>query len=263
MCARVGRGCVYEEDAFQHPPFGVDNRTPRPGSSVTLQYAPPSLPTVSVPEELLARSNVEAMSSIDPFRQEALRRPTVDAIVGKELLKTFGFHGRIHEVANLYFSSASNRIPILSAKRFYKRMPSASSPDCPADFAALCLCTYLVLEIPQPSDACMQSSLYVMVKGILSLLEAASYQTLETVQCRVLVAFYEMGHGIYPAAAMSLGACAKLARIAGIHRELQPLEFQDDRDILIEERRRTWWAVHNLDRYGCWSNLKARVSVSN
>jgi hypothetical protein len=95
----------------------------------------------------------------------------------------------------------------------------------------------------------MQSSLYVTVKSIISLLEATSYHSLEFIQCRLLIAFYEMGHGIYPAAAASVGACAKMARFAGFYQESILLSLEDDREIVVEEKKRTLWALHNLDRY--------------
>ena len=207
---------------------------------------PASTPNLSAGSSAVAGAT---LSSIDPFRHDSLRRPTVDAIIDKEFLRILGSHDRMHEVASVYFSSISIRIPILSEKRFRKRLPSALSPKRDAEFAALCLCVYLVLEIPQPGDETMQSSLYVSVKSILSLLEATSFRSLEAVQCRVLVAFYEVGHGIYPAAAVSVGACAKLAQVLGLRREIPSFEYGDESDIVAEERRRTWWALHNLDRY--------------
>lgn len=96
----------------------------------------------------------------------------------------------------------------------------------------------------------MQSSLYVKVKGIISLLEATTYHSLETVQSRILVAFYELGHGLHHAATASIGACGKIARFIALHNDLKhPYPEETARGILLEEKRRTMWALHNLDRY--------------
>lgn len=95
----------------------------------------------------------------------------------------------------------------------------------------------------------MQSSLYVTLKGIISLLEATSYHSLEVVQCRLLIAFYEIGHGIYPAAAASIGACAKMAHFAGFRHRSILSSNEDEREIVAEEKKRTLWMMHNLDRY--------------
>jgi hypothetical protein len=101
----------------------------------------------------------------------------------------------------------------------------------------------------------MQSSLYVTSKSIISLLEATSYLSLEVVQCHLLIAFYEMGHGIYPAAAASIGACAKIAHYTNSHHGSILSSKKDEREIVVEEKRRTLWALHNLDRYGSLNQI--------
>lgn len=62
-----------------------------------------------------------------------------------------------------------------------------------------------------------------------------------------------MGHGIYPAAAASIGACAKMAHYADLHHSSILSNKKDERDIVVEEKRRTLWTLHNLDRYD-WLN---------
>ncbi|KIW35706.1 uncharacterized protein PV07_02390 [Cladophialophora immunda] len=94
----------------------------------------------------------------------------------------------------------------------------------------------------------MQSSLYITVKNIISLLEATDYLSLEMCQCRLLIVFYEIGHGLFPAASISIAACAQAARTLGLHNQWStPVTTQHTLD--EEERRRVWWAVFNLDRF--------------
>ncbi len=181
--------------------------------------------------------------AVEPFRHDSVRRPTVDIIVRRELLKVVGSRDRMHEISDAYFASISRRISIISAQRFYSRLPSVGLDSCTADYAALCLSICILLEVPQPGDTSMQSSLYITLKSILSLLEATSYHSLESVQCRILMTFYELGHGIYSAASASMAACAKIAQFAFPSRH-----GEDDQAVLIEERRRTIWALHNFDR---------------
>lgn len=195
-------------------------------------------------------SLIDFTVGVEPFRHDSLRRPTVDVIVREQLLKVIGSRNYMHEVASEYFATISRRISIVSAERFFGRLPSIESTKCAADFAALCLCIYLVSQVPRPHDRSMQSSLYVTSKSIISLLEATSYHSLEVVQCRLLIAFYEMGHGIYPAAAASIGACAKMTHYADFHHGSILSSKKDETEIVVEEKRRTLWALHNLDRYG-------------
>lgn len=85
---------------------------------------------------------------------------------------------------------------------------------------------------------------YLVAKSSIGFLEAAGFDTLDAIQSRLLLALYEIGHGIYPAASVSIGSCARLARNLGLSRDSWRSQDTD-----VEERKRTWWAVHNLDRY--------------
>jgi hypothetical protein len=248
----VGRDCVYDEDALQAPGINFDHPVADVYPPI---YGAPSISPQSsgtVPGSSALPGLIDATASIDPFRHESIRKPTVDAIARKELLQIVGSPDNMRQVANSYFASISRRIPILSTKGFLERLPSTSFNSCDADFAALCLCVCLILEVPPPEDVSMQSSMYVKAKGIIGLLEATSYHSLEAVQSRILVAFYEMGHGLHPAAAASIGACGKIARSIGLHNDLTyPSPEETAAAILVEEKRRTLWALHNLDRYVC------------
>lgn len=246
----VGRNCIYDVETLQSP--GIDSDNPvadvyRPAYGA-LSISPQ--PSGAVPGPSARPGLIDAAASIDPFRHESLRKPTVDAIARKELLQIVRSPDHMRQVASSYFDSISRRIPILSANGFLERLPSTSFISCDADFAALCLCICLIMEVPSPEDVSMQSSLYVKAKGIISLLEATSYHSLEAVQSRILVAFYEMGHGLHAAAAATIGACGRIARFIGLHSDLaHPTPEETGRAILTEEKRRTLWALHNLDRY--------------
>ncbi|KAI0473989.1 hypothetical protein GGR56DRAFT_676430 [Xylariaceae sp. FL0804] len=69
-------------------------------------------------------------------------------------------------------------------------------------------------------------------------------------QALVLVALYEYGQGIYPAAWMTVAQCVRYADFIGLP------SYKDSNSVLghcgtwseAEERRRTWWAVYVLDR---------------
>jgi hypothetical protein len=97
-------------------------------------------------------------------------------------------------------------------------------------------------------DSCMQSSLYFTIKSIISTLEGAGYADLVSVQCRAMVAFYELGHGIYPAASISVGGCARLARALQLHVDDGKERVDNEARLENEEQQRTWWAIVNMDR---------------
>jgi len=95
----------------------------------------------------------------------------------------------------------------------------------------------------------MQSPLYFAAKNLINVLESASVATLDLVQAKVLVAFYEMGHGLHAAAYISVAGCARAARAIGLHKKTWRHAGDEDNKLTMEEQKRTWWAMFNIERF--------------
>ncbi|ETN39070.1 uncharacterized protein HMPREF1541_05292, partial [Cyphellophora europaea CBS 101466] len=124
----------------------------------------------------------------------------------------------IEEVVRQYFATSFFQLPILSKRRFLDDLPYVYFRPR-ADYLLLCVSISLILQKPKTTNfvgESMQSSLYVITKCLIASLEAANYVSLNVLQSRMLVCLYELGHAIYPAASMSISACAKSARALGI-----------------------------------------------
>jgi hypothetical protein len=94
------------------------------------------------------------------------------------------------------------------------------------------------------------SSTYTTIKSHISLLEATGFLSLEFIQARILVTVFEMGHGLYPAASISISACARTARALGLNKKRFMDTVSDDFSRQrAEEVKRVWWEIVNLDRY--------------
>lgn len=151
-------------------------------------------------------------------------------------------------VSSGFFSGTHQRIPALSKIRFYQNLQSlTATPD--ADFATLCLSILLLQQFPTGPASSVQSPLYTTVKGLTTILEASSDVSIDLVHCRVLVAFYEMGHGLHTAAYVSVAAAARLARVLGLHRKSWRHCLAVTDNIMLEEKKRVWWAITNMDRF--------------
>jgi hypothetical protein len=92
---------------------------------------------------------------------------------------------------------------------------------------------------------------YQVVKQLLA--NSISLGTLSFLhlQAQVLVAIYEIGHAIYPAAYLSVGAYACYGAALEVDKSLRPSYSAQNpflRPLEVEERRRTWWAITILDR---------------
>jgi hypothetical protein len=59
-------------------------------------------------------------------------------------------------------------------------------------------------------------SLYTTAKNFVARLESNGALSLLCLQAMVLVALYEYGHAIYPAAWMTVGSCARYADVLGL-----------------------------------------------
>jgi hypothetical protein len=228
--SRSARVCTYDEDTSrQHLVHG------------------PSSSNITILPESLGPVFASPSSGIDPFRYESLRIPTIEIIVYGELLKTLGDFDAVQEMATRYFDSINHRITILSKKRFFDRLPSLLTRRNAEDMA-LCLCMRLLQEIPTSGVESMQSSLYINVKSIMSLLTSTGFHSLVVIQSLVLMTFYEIGHAIYPSCSLSIAMCAKLARRVGLHKKSGGPPNGEDERIEHEEMKRVWWSILGLER---------------
>lgn len=144
---------------------------------------------------------------------------------------------------------------MVSRKRFYEdlRLHSENLGAC-ADLAFLLLGMKLMTwqspseDDVSPEKQTARTATYIETKRFGFELEASGIFSLRVLQGLLLVAFYEVGHAIYPAAFMSIAACVRYAHALGIHpgglqRLKLPLTWVEE-----EERKRVWWAAFLLDR---------------
>lgn len=95
--------------------------------------------------------------------------------------------------------------------------------------------------------------------------ENGGFINIRLVQTLSLVAVYELGHGIYPAAYLTIGRAVRLATMIGLQSQIHAKQLFTGADTwtLCEEQRRTWWTVLMLDRYGPCANISPSLSSSN
>lgn len=106
--------------------------------------------------------------------------------------------------------------------------------------------------ITTEADGHTSSTTYCSLKRAFLEVELSGSLTFRTLQALVLVAIYELGQAIYPAAYLTVGYCARYGIALGIDRTIDSLNSSKLDD--SEEERRTWWTIILLDRYlnvGC------------
>lgn len=155
----------------------------------------------------------------------------------------------IQAVISTYFISIHDWLPIVSKTRLHRQL-SNTFPELSADLTLLLTTLKMMISYPQDGIHPAESPLYCMAKQFLATVETGGLLTIHVLQTAVLIAAYEIGHGIYPAAHLSAGHCARLGQTLGLH------DRHNSPNVLpkpaswgeAEENVRTWYAVLILDR---------------
>jgi hypothetical protein len=182
--------------------------------------------------------------------QLELPRPTLP--VPENLSSLVGDISSIRTIASSFFESIHPWLPIVSKRVFYTRLlnPLASRGT---ELSILTLSMKLCCSVPADEDVetAAKSSLYDSVKRFHHEIESAGFLSLHVLQAGLLIALYELGQAIYPAAYLTVGACARHGLALGVNNSVSvsgagengPLSWND-----VEDRRRVWWAILLFDR---------------
>jgi len=154
----------------------------------------------------------------------------------------------IRLTASKFFEQIQSWMPFISKKRFYEIYLRPSFQSKP-DVALLLISLKLITTLPSSNSWNPRTALYHAVKHFYLEAEGFSIFSIQILQAGVIICIYELGHAIYPAAFLSIGACARYAHALGIN---AGTTFNTRRVLTlieVEERRRVWWAIIILDRF--------------
>ncbi|KAF6814743.1 fungal specific transcription factor domain-containing protein [Colletotrichum plurivorum] len=232
---------------------GLVNDTPPAATAYTpLEplWEQPQTATQFPPDVFLDISTFESMN-------QPAHRPFIE--IPAEVLQYLGDDEQVQRSATTYFATVHPWLPIVSKKRM--NMGVALSQGGP-DLAMLFLAMKLVTSTPAAGVGVAQSPLYRAAKRFASLLEHGGASSLMALQSMALIAYFEHGHAIYPAAWITIGSCVRYAEFLGLP------DFHEGNVLLssattwteAEERKRTWWGILILDRFICIGNKKRYIS---
>ncbi|KAE9371217.1 hypothetical protein N431DRAFT_491616 [Stipitochalara longipes BDJ] len=149
------------------------------------------------------------------FERSSLVFPQDKSLVPLYIGSELGNHDQIRLIASRYFSSVHNWMPIVS-----KRLFSTTTMK-------------LITWSPPPENPDPITQMYIAARQSLDSVDMSVTLTLTALQAAILIALYEIGHAIYPAAYL-LGW--KMAP-----RSTDNLSWTE-----MEERRRVWWAIRHI-----------------
>ncbi|KAE8140492.1 hypothetical protein BDV38DRAFT_279993 [Aspergillus pseudotamarii] len=218
LCKRLNRVCCYTE------PNGIAGSRDAPENVSSISLPVPDLVQ-------LTSANISHTIRIQVF-----------TIIGDE--------SRIRAAAAVYFRTIHPWFPILAEAPFKKRLSHILTHTSP-ELGLLTLCMVLLAAKPVDDEIPPRMrSLYILVKGFIASLEATEINSLELLQCRLLLTIYEVGHGMYPAAYISMGANVRAAVALGANgvskTQLEETFRSSER---ADEARRTWRGIIITDRF--------------
>ncbi len=139
-------------------------------------------------------------------------------------------------------------MPIISKKRFYDH---SLNPLVPQGVDVVLLLSAMRLVLWHPERELRPVTEYLTTRHAILEAETAGILTLQLLQAKILLTFYEFGHAVYPAAYLSVGSCARFGAALGVNKCLHvtDLSVSPEAALETEEKRRSWWAVLILDRF--------------
>lgn len=171
-----------------------------------------------------------------------------ETAIPKEVSEAIGSRPEVELIITQYFETINTWMPIINRPRL-ERFMGVASADTRSDLALLLLAMRLIQHVPVHDDA-DQLHLYILAKRFCLTLELEGVYSLLKLQAHLLIAVYELGHGVLSAAYISVGSCARQGISLGINHNGAPKILPRARTWLDwEERQRVWWLILILDRY--------------
>lgn len=116
-----------------------------------------------------------------------------------------------------YFSTIDTWLPFISRKRLDQAIQTSIAAEN-SGLTLLLLCMKLVTVVPQSNViSAAESPIYKSARGFLNTMEEVSPASLQVLQSLVLIALYEISHGIFPVAYLIVGRAARLCLLRRVH----------------------------------------------
>lgn len=259
LCFRKGLKCSYPRRRGQRsdqPPRSIqgsesisDSNAAYSGPIVASSSTEPQIQSPSASTSSFAVTTAISFLAPGLFREAGLEIPRLNIGLPDEVALHLGDSQQVRETASKFFRTTW--MPIISRKRYLAVVLNPLSPSR-RPTALLALCIKLCCLSVHDDEGLEKTSLYRLVKAFYSDVESTQVLCVQVLQAAILIATFEIGDAIYPAAYLTVGACARYAIAMGldkINKDRMGGEPNTISWMEIEERRRAWWAVLILDRF--------------
>ncbi len=180
--------------------------SPSPGSSSAGVGILPVLGSSIIQPQTSFPSVFFLDSNAFDFARLTIPRPRLS--VPPDVLSIFEDGAAVQAAVEIYFATVHTWLPIVSKKRLSQYLTN-SNAEPNEDLLLLYLCMKLVTDVLPESAPSAQTQLYLTSKQFYFMVESKGIFSLQLIQAAVLLATYEIGHALYPAAYLSVGHCGK------------------------------------------------------
>ncbi|UKZ50454.1 hypothetical protein TrVGV298_004717 [Trichoderma virens] len=270
LCIRKGVDCCYPKRRAQKyivlpesngvtkdtVPTGNDSSINRAGgsnrSSEWDQQSPLEV-SYATPSVIQSFGTATAIQFIAPsiFREAFLEIPRINIAIPSEVAAHTGEFDQIRDISATFFSQVVIWTPVIFRKNFFNIALNPLSPRrTEGILLSLCMKLYCTPAAQDHRDG--RTALYKATKQFYCEVEAAGIMSVCILQSAILIAIYEIGHAIYPAAYLTVGACARYGIALGLDKLLVDLTGENNAGrpwMEVEEMRRVWWGILILDRF--------------
>ncbi|UKZ76865.1 hypothetical protein TrVFT333_004580 [Trichoderma virens FT-333] len=210
----------------------------------------------------LSELDIFAASFLNPddnFIRAQLESAKIEVSITEAVSSLVGSISDIQTIAVEFNQNIYTWMPILSHQQFQETLLERLTLRR-AELFLLVLAMKLCVSRPTVA----RSALYTTVKEFYISVESSGRLSILILQAAVLIAVYELGHGIYPAVLLSVANCARIGVLLGVDNSLTKLAHTTEIPwIKLEECRRVWWMILILDRFVNLSNPKRHLVTSD
>ncbi|SCV30736.1 related to Zn(II)Cys6 transcriptional activator [Fusarium fujikuroi] len=243
LCTRLGKTCNYVTE------HAISSHRASTNDLVRQGYADPATEL-----DLHQTNNFPCSYFLDSDFFQPISRDILTIHDGPFFLeqqRRFAIAGIFDSLIEHYANTIHHWLPILSIKRLKQTAKSLEDPTRGVvDVLVFVALEALVSHGDRPTSLPQSNPSYLKAKHGSFIAESGGTINIRLIQTIVLVALYEFGHSIYPAAYLTIGQAVRLATMVGLHskKDAKQLFVEPETWTLCEEQRRTWWAIVMLDR---------------
>ncbi|KAF4415338.1 Zn(II)Cys6 transcriptional activator [Fusarium acutatum] len=168
-----------------------------------------------------------------------------------EQQRRFAIAGAFDSLIKHYENTIHHWLPMLSIKRLRQDAEVlGDSTRGVVDVLVFLALEALISQSDEHTILPQSNPSYLNAKHGSFIAESGGTINIRLIQTLTLVALYEFGHRIYPAAYLTIGQAVRLATMVGLHsqKDAKQLFVEPETWTLCEEQRRTWWVIVMLDR---------------